>query len=629
MFDHGRSAAEGSGSAAGRVSSSAAAGGGAGRDAGRGGSFVGLVEGPQTWRRGDPVPPGARVDGDPRLYVDQPGGVHERLVDDLAGLDDDALVLRARELAGVISTAEASLAVVAAELERRKVPSLWECQTIERFAGWHLELSPSRARQLADVGRAMGSMPTLAEAVSDGTLSFDKAVVVARAADAASEEALVDLATRTTVAQAQRLCGAWRRQRATDPSLGGEPAKADRGPVVVRPRVVVVRDLDGVELRARFDHVDGAVVLASLDAATHQVRTERADAAPVDPADERAEGLRSAEAHEDAREQLSSEEWRGLGLLRLAEASIDEVPEPFQRNGFDTQVVMHVGVDLLLEPPPTAAPAPPGARTAPTASDRPPGAATPTHAGAELHHGPGTARMAGPEPPPPDDPEGGGSPRRLSVDEVVDRLAIGGPSGGGVLEPSGAYLRQQHARFLACDAGLLTVLEDDAGDPLHLGVAYRTVSRGLRRASVARDRTCAWPGCTATRVYIHHRHHRAKGGHDDVENCVPLCWAHHKAVHEFDIRVDVAGGDGTPGRPRFRFFRPDGSEITVGDDARPAPPPADEADQVLFDRHVASGADPEQPGRWCRWEGDPLRLGDAVAVLYARRDAALRRTQPS
>jgi hypothetical protein len=585
----------------------------------RGASFIGQVEGPETWQRGNPLPASSRDGGDARLYADQPGGVVAGLLDDLTGLDDDALVLRARELAGVISTAEASLALVAAEIERRKLPSQWECQTIERFAGWQLEMAPTRARQLADVGRAMATMPTLAEAVSDGTLSFDKAVVVARSADEASEEALVDLATRSTVAQAQRLGAAWRRQRATDPHLGAGPADgcADtEGPLAVPPTVLVVRDADGVELRARFDHVDGAMVLASLEAATSQVRTERASAAPADPARERPAGLASAEAHEDSREQLMLDEWRGLGLLRLAEASLDEVPRPFQRNGFDTQVVLHIGVDTLLDP-----------------AD---GSLTATHSGPADRS---TFGESGTPAEPDRDADPGpidGAPSTapvLEVDDVLDRLAVGGPNGGGVLEPSGAYLRRDTARFLACDAGLLTVLEDDAGDPLHVGPAHRTISRSIRRAAVARDRTCAWPGCTATRVYIHHRHHRAKGGHDDVENACPLCWAHHKAVHEFDIRVEHAGGDGTPGRPRFRFFRPDGTELTSAPadrlDGLPAPPPAGEAEQVLFDRHVASGADPAQPGRWCRWEGDPLRLGDAVAALYARRDGALRRTRPT
>lgn len=145
---------------------------------------------------------------------------------------------------------------------------------------------------------------------------------------------------------------------------------------------------------------------------------------------------------------------------------------------------------------------------------------------------------------------------------------------------------------------------------------------------VARDRTCTWPGCTATRVYAHHRHHRAHGGHDDLENLSALCWAHHKAVHEHAIRVVRAPVGGHPGSPRFVFLRRDGTEITASPHGRPTPPPPGEAEQVLLARHVASGADPGQPARPSLWEGDPLRLADAVAALYARRDRALARTRP-
>lgn len=246
-------------------------------------------------------------------------------------------------------------------------------------------------------------MPTLAEAVTEGTLSFDKAVVVARSADEASEGALVDLATRATVAQTQRLCSAWRRQRATDPHLGGVAPQgaSDGGGQGDAATVVVTRDAHGVELRARFDHVDGAVVLASLEACTAAMRAERAQAAPVDPSVERDARSISAEVHEDAREERTLEQWRGLGLLRLAEASRGAVPEAPQRNGFDTQVVLHVGVDTLVHPP-----------------------------GRTVNHAPVTAR------PPVNAPNVPGevhttSSDRLEAAEVLDRLAVGGPQGAG------------------------------------------------------------------------------------------------------------------------------------------------------------------------------------------------------
>ncbi len=82
---------------------------------------------------------------------------------------------------------------------------------MERFAGWHLQLSPSRTKALADVGRSMGELPVVAEAVADGTLSFDKATSVARVAAPDTEGALVELAVHATVGQTRRICGQWRK----------------------------------------------------------------------------------------------------------------------------------------------------------------------------------------------------------------------------------------------------------------------------------------------------------------------------------------------------------------------------------------------------------------------------------
>jgi hypothetical protein len=195
-------------------------------------------------------------------------------------MGDDALTVRARELAGEISAAEANLAAVLAEIERREIHSQWECRNIERFAGWHLQQSPSRARGLADVGRAMAELPVLAEAVADGTLGFDKARSIARVAAPDTESALVELALHATTAQTQRICGKWRKTEARDsPDPDGQPADG-------HPTVMVIKGDDGITLTIRFDHVRGELVLASIEAEARAVRAERADAAALDPANE-------------------------------------------------------------------------------------------------------------------------------------------------------------------------------------------------------------------------------------------------------------------------------------------------------------------------------------------------------
>ena len=142
----------------------------------------------------------------PTVIPSQRGGVAAALIAGVSAMDDEALTERARELAGEISAAEANLAAVLAEAERRDIHHRWECQTIERFAGWHCQLSWPRAHSLTAVGRAMAELPTMAEAVADGTLSFDKAKCVTKSGEASTEGALVQMAVHATTSQTQRIC---------------------------------------------------------------------------------------------------------------------------------------------------------------------------------------------------------------------------------------------------------------------------------------------------------------------------------------------------------------------------------------------------------------------------------------
>ena len=109
---------------------------------------------------------------------------------------------------------------------------------------------------------------------------------------------------------------------------------------------------------------------------------------------------------------------------------------------------------------------------------------------------------------------------------------------------------------LACDAGVVVVTEDERGTPLNVGRKKRVVSTPLRRAVVARDRHCMFPGCHRTRyVEAHHVHHWVDGGETNVDNLVLLCWQHHHLLHEggYRIRRDHQGD--------LYFMRADGRAI--------------------------------------------------------------------
>jgi len=119
----------------------------------------------------------------------------------------------------------------------------------------------------------------------------------------------------------------------------------------------------------------------------------------------------------------------------------------------------------------------------------------------------------------------------------------------------GPAMAAETARRLGCDASVITLVENDQGEPLNVGRRTRTISPALRRALNARDQGCRFPGCSNTRVDAHHIHHWADGGETKPSNLASLCRHHHRCVHEGGFQIQVLD-DGA-----LRFMRPDGKAI--------------------------------------------------------------------
>jgi hypothetical protein len=104
---------------------------------------------------------------------------------------------------------------------------------------------------------------------------------------------------------------------------------------------------------------------------------------------------------------------------------------------------------------------------------------------------------------------------------------------------------------LACSARLTLAVDHD-GHPADLGRAQRAPDARLRRLLLARDRTCRFPGCGATRyLHAHHVKHWSEDGPTDLDNLVLLCNSHHRTVHQQQWQLRPAG----PGR--WTFHAPD------------------------------------------------------------------------
>jgi hypothetical protein len=129
-----------------------------------------------------------------------------------------------------------------------------------------------------------------------------------------------------------------------------------------------------------------------------------------------------------------------------------------------------------------------------------------------------------------DCPSTAGEPPHLTVTIDWDALRTG--LGVATLD-YGTHISASEARRWACDAKIIPVVLGGKSEPLDVGRAMRTVPLSIRRALVARDRGCAFPGCDRPpgMCQAHHSRHWIDDGETSVENCVLLCETHHRHVH--------------------------------------------------------------------------------------------------
>jgi len=114
----------------------------------------------------------------------------------------------------------------------------------------------------------------------------------------------------------------------------------------------------------------------------------------------------------------------------------------------------------------------------------------------------------------------------------------------------------ESVKRLCCDGHAVVIGEDVNGEPLNVGRKTRTVPTAIKRALMARDKSCAFPGCHHTRfIDAHHIQHWSAGGETSLDNLMLLCSQHHKLVHEGGFAIERDYQD------RWFFKRPDGRAV--------------------------------------------------------------------
>jgi hypothetical protein len=194
--------------------------------------------------------------------------------------------------------------------------------------------------------------------------------------------------------------------------------------------------------------------------------------------------------------------------------------------------------------------------------------------------------------------------RRLAppAGEATASATCEGRAGGEELDPvswpvttmSGAPLSWAALERLVCDAGHRLVARLPDGSQLDLGRHQRTVNRAQRRALLARDKHCRFPGChRRSRLRAHHIVWWSRGGPTDMDNLLMLCPKHHRDVHEGGWSLT-----GTAADPHF--VRPDGRSVEE------RPPILSGSLAELVHLHQLHGRDIVMGGAGGHWTGEHI-----------------------
>ncbi len=169
----------------------------------------------------------------------------------------------------------------------------------------------------------------------------------------------------------------------------------------------------------------------------------------------------------------------------------------------------------------------------------------------------------------------------------------------------GTCVSAETARRLACDCGVVHMIEDANGNALSVGRKTRMIPAAIRRALEKRDPCCRFPGCT-NRLYVegHHIVHWANGGETSLNNILNVCSFHHRFVHEYGYRVELDDAQ----RPRF-FDRRGREVLDVPEPTR--------RDRVGFAVIVECNAELEIDAETntCLWGGERVHYGDVIDAL--------------
>jgi hypothetical protein len=565
-------------------------------------------------------------------------------------MTEDLLILGEliAEQAAHMDAAEHRLLTNIRELDRREG---WaSASSCAHWLSWRVGWTLGTARERVRVAKALASLPQIDEALRLGKVSYCKVRAMTRVATPANEQVLLMDAQLTSASQLERICRKYRQvQRNMD---GANPADDDAARYLRR------RDLDNgmVRIEAMCHPEEAALIWAAIEHATKElcaarqsesrseaaapavsianVSAETCTGAAGSAAADRARNVATVPAAVGPAEPQSAEvsdscdSRHRVSAETCADANTDDACDVWDATTDDVWLAAEYEADCAyferfgVSPEPMSrdrdlsgaprSPAVSATATEPSASTLPRSTATATaaekHAAtSQFNRLDGLLALMrkyamG---------ESAKSPVEVVVTVSAEALANrAAPEECIAFLDDDGCISAETARRLSCDAGIVSLVEDEHGNPLSVGRRTRSIPPSIGRALRKRDKCCRFPGCT-NRVYVdgHHLKHWALGGETALPNLVLLCKRHHTFVHEYGYRVEMDAA-GTP-----QFFDPQGRP------AKDIPPPIVRDDlgwEHLFAANRGLGIEPHVGG----WNGEPIQYNEVCYTLY-RLDAGL------
>ncbi len=477
------------------------------------------------------------------------------LVDTAAvrSVDDGDLVWCAQAVQRAINVLEGARSALAAEAVRRRLPARrGEASGAETLVN-ATAIGGALARRIEREAQALGAQPLVADALGRGDINSDQAAMVAAAEvpDEVRRELCIQAKnqtadqTRQTVRAAE---AAWRCE---------SDAQRRARQRAARSASMWVDSHDGMwHLRAKLDALTGDAVNRLLVAAIE--RNWRSDK-DLPKSQRRSVPQRAADALVWLLTAANTQD---------ANAAPGDAASPGFAQGVDSAGVDASSPDSVRHAGSAAQDAVSAAGGTEAASAAPEGAAVAgapparpafRDTGAVTGVGPGDGCWVVPSPtqmivlttldnlrgnPPCGRPDGGCT--CAASRPANDLLAVPGAT---AITETGTVLGAADLRRIACDTGVIPVVMGGPGEVLDVGRAKRTIPPAIRRALIARDQGCVWPGCDRAPIHCegHHIEHWFDDGPTSLNNLALLCHTHHQRLHEYNLMLHPPTAPAPPG----------------------------------------------------------------------------------